>query len=181
MKRHSPETCISSKLLHSIGCRIPYHPGIFDPGPACIHSILRFLTFGRLHSDQEALSFKSIVGTFPGVPLVKNSPSNARDLSSIPGQGSKSPHAMGQLSTCATTRQKPAWHVEDPRCFSEHCRCQVHICTHILEKGMAIHSRILSWRIPWTEEPGGLHSTGSQRIRHRHTHIHKRVKHDWAI
>ena len=27
-----------------------------------------------------------------------------------------------------------------------------------LEKGMAIHSSILAWRIPWTEEPGGLHS-----------------------
>ena len=117
-KRHSPETCVSSKLFHSIGCRIPYHPGIFDPAPACIQSILRFLTFGRLHSDQEALSFKSIVGTFPGAPLVKNSPSNARDLSSIPGQGSKIPHAMGQLSTCPTTRPKPVWHIEDPRCFN---------------------------------------------------------------
>ena len=32
-----------------------------------------------------------------------------------------------------------------------------------LEKGMATHSSILSWRIPWTEEPGGLQSMGSQR------------------
>ena len=35
-----------------------------------------------------------------------------------------------------------------------------------LEKGMATHSSILAWRIPWTEEPGGLQSMGSQRIRH---------------
>ena len=35
-----------------------------------------------------------------------------------------------------------------------------------LEKEMAIHSSILAWRIPWTEEPGGLQSTGSQRVRH---------------
>ena len=35
-----------------------------------------------------------------------------------------------------------------------------------LEKGMATHSRILAWRIPWTEEPGGLHSMGSHRVRH---------------
>ena len=35
-----------------------------------------------------------------------------------------------------------------------------------LEKGMAIHSSILAWRIPWTEEPGGLQSMGSQRVRH---------------
>ena len=35
-----------------------------------------------------------------------------------------------------------------------------------LEKGMATHSIILAWRIPWTEEPGRLQSIGSQRIRH---------------
>ena len=39
-----------------------------------------------------------------------------------------------------------------------------------LEKGMATHSSILAWRIPWTEEPGGLQSMGSQR-----------VGHDWAL
>ena len=33
-----------------------------------------------------------------------------------------------------------------------------------LEKGMAIVSSILAWRIPWTEEPGGLQSMGSQRM-----------------
>ena len=33
-----------------------------------------------------------------------------------------------------------------------------------LEKGMAIHSSILAWRIPWTEEPGRLQSVGSQRV-----------------
>ena len=33
-----------------------------------------------------------------------------------------------------------------------------------LEKGMAMHSSILAWRIPWTEEPGGLQSMGSQRV-----------------
>ena len=38
-----------------------------------------------------------------------------------------------------------------------------------LEKEMATHSSILAWRIPWSEEPGGLQSTGSQR-----------VGHDWA-
>ena len=38
-----------------------------------------------------------------------------------------------------------------------------------LEKGTATHSSILAWRIPWTEEPGGLQSMGSQR-----------VGHDWA-
>ena len=35
-----------------------------------------------------------------------------------------------------------------------------------LEKGMTTHSSILAWRIPWTEEPGGLQSVGSQRVGH---------------
>ena len=35
-----------------------------------------------------------------------------------------------------------------------------------VEEGMATPSSILAWRIPWTEEPGGLQSTGSQSIRH---------------
>ena len=35
-----------------------------------------------------------------------------------------------------------------------------------LEKGTATHPSILAWRIPWTEEPGGLQSMGSQRVRH---------------
>ena len=35
-----------------------------------------------------------------------------------------------------------------------------------LEEGMVTHSSILAWRIPWTEEPGGLQSLGSQRVRH---------------
>ena len=35
-----------------------------------------------------------------------------------------------------------------------------------LEKGMAAHSSILAWRIPWTEEPGGLQPAGLQRVGH---------------
>ena len=35
-----------------------------------------------------------------------------------------------------------------------------------LEKGMATHSSILAWRIPWTEEPGKLQFMGSQKVRH---------------
>ena len=35
-----------------------------------------------------------------------------------------------------------------------------------LEEGMATHSSILAWKIPWTEVPGGLQSVGSQRVQH---------------
>ena len=49
-----------------------------------------------------------------------------------------------------------------------------------LEKGVASHSSILAWEIPWTEEPGGLQFMGSQRVGHNlatkqqqiHTHAH---------
>ena len=49
-----------------------------------------------------------------------------------------------------------------------------------LEKEMATCSSILAWRIPWTEEPSGLQSVGSQRIRHdgahTHTHTHTAIR-----
>ena len=35
-----------------------------------------------------------------------------------------------------------------------------------LEEEMATHSSVLAWRIPWTQEPGGLQSMGSQRVGH---------------
>ena len=37
---------------------------------------------------------------------------------------------------------------------------------HALEKEMATHSSTLAWKIPWMEEPGGLQSMGSLRVRH---------------
>ena len=37
---------------------------------------------------------------------------------------------------------------------------------HPLEEGMATHSSILIWKVPWTEEPGRLQSIGSQRVEH---------------
>ena len=44
-----------------------------------------------------------------------------------------------------------------------------------LEKGMATHSSILSWRTPWTEEPGRLQSMGSQRVRHDWVTLKKKM------
>ena len=40
------------------------------------------------------------------------------------------------------------------------------LCTDSLQEGMATYSSILAWRTPWTEEPGGLQSIGSQRVGH---------------
>jgi len=62
-------------------------------------------------------------------------------------QGRESGILGGKESTCNAEDLSliPGW--EDP-----------------LEKGMATHSSILAWRIPWTEESGRLQSTGSQRV-----------------
>ena len=62
-------------------------------------------------------------------------------------QGRESGTLGGKESTCNAEDLSliPGW--EDP-----------------LEKGMATHSSILAWRIPWTEESGRLQSTGSQRV-----------------
>ena len=45
--------------------------------------------------------------TYPGVPVVTNPPCNARDTGSIPGPGTKIPHAKGQLSLLTATRESP--------------------------------------------------------------------------
>ena len=44
-----------------------------------------------------------------------------------------------------------------------------------LEKEMATRSRILAWKIPWTEEPGGLKSMGLQRVIHNCAHTHSHI------
>ena len=42
----------------------------------------------------------------------------------------------------------------------------IHIYTYVSEKAMAPHSSTLAWKIPWTEDPGGLQFMGSLRVGH---------------
>ena len=60
------------------------------------------------------MQVKTTVSNFPGGPVVKNLPSNARDAGSIPGQGTRIPRAAGQLSPPPTTRESLWCHNEDP-------------------------------------------------------------------
>ena len=55
--------------------------------------------------------------------------------------------------------------VKNPPAVQETQEIQAHSLSgeDPLEEGMATHSSILAWRIPWTEEPGGLQSMGSQK------------------
>ena len=56
--------------------------------------------------------------------------------------------------------------VKNPPTMQEPQEMQVRSLGYPLEQEMVTHSSILAWRIPWTEEPGGLLSTESQRIIH---------------
>ena len=78
-----------------------------------------------------------------------------RNFMQVPHTVKLSSKPMSSISSIIQS----AWFWEDP-----------------LEKEMATHSSVLAWRIPWTEEPRGLQSTGSQRVGHNwatnptHTH-----------
>ena len=51
---------------------------------------------------------------FPGGPVVKNLPSDAGDMGSIPGRGTTIPHATGQLSPCTTTTEPVCHKLQSP-------------------------------------------------------------------
>ena len=101
----------------------------------------RLKTFPKDQEQDKNAHFRD----FPGCPVVKNLPSNAGDVGSIPGRGTKIPHAAGQLSSHTTTtellhlierslvpqtteptrfgtcapqleREKPACHNKEPAC-----------------------------------------------------------------
>ena len=102
--------------------------------------------------------------SFPDSWVGKASACNAGDPGSIPGSGRSAGEGIGyplqhswaslvaQLVKNTDSMQKTwVWSLgwED-----------------LLEKGKATYSSTLAWKIPWTEEPGGLHSMGLQRVRH---------------
>ena len=81
---------------------------------------------------------------------------------------------LGDLATSGNLLWSRYWAFPDGASGKEHaCQCRRHE-TRVrslgqkdpLEESMATHSSILAWRIPWTEEPGGLQSRGLQKVRH---------------
>ena len=97
---------------------------------------------------------------FPGSSTGKESSCNAGGLGSIPGLGSpprediSSPLPYSWVFVVTLLVKNPTCSMGD-------------LGSSTLEKGMAAHASILAWRIPWTEEPGGLQSVvGLQRVRH---------------
>ena len=103
---------------------------------------------------------------FPGFSVGKESACDAGDAGLNPGSGrspgeGKERHPL-QYSRAFLVAQMV---VENPPAMQE-TWVQSLGWDDPLEKGMATHSSILAWRIPWTEEPGRLQSMGSQRVGH---------------
>ena len=74
--------------------------------------------------------------------MVKNLPSNAGDAGSIPGWGTKIPHAAGQLSPCATTREKPAWDVEPTHHNKDPTQPKINECKKKTKKICSLISKL---------------------------------------
>ena len=117
-------------------------------------------------STLTASSFRILVVQlgFPGGSAGKESACNAGDFGSIPGLGRSTGEGIGcplQYSWAFLMAQL----IKNLPAMRE-TWVQSLGWEDSLEEGMATHSSILAWRIPWTEEPGGIQSMGSQRVSH---------------
>ena len=99
---------------------------------------------------------------FPGASVCKESTCNAGDAGLICGSG-RSPGEENGNPLRYSWASLVAWMVKNLPAMQE---TQVPSLGQEdpLEEDIATHSSVLAWRIPWTEEPGGLWSTGLQRV-----------------
>ena len=86
-----------------------------------------------------------MVRDFPGGPVVKNPPCNAEDTGSIPSQGTKIPHAAGQLNPCATTtelacRKLQSPHALEPTRHNYRAHVPWSLCATTRERNPACHN-----------------------------------------
>ena len=94
-------------------------------------------------------------------PVVKTLPSNTDSLGLIPGWELRSHILLGMAKI--KTREKKKY---------THTHTHTHTHTYnqqgptVEKKKFLVHPSILAWRMPWTEEPGGLQHVGSQRAEH---------------
>ena len=108
---------------------------------------------------------------FLGSSVAKNLPANAGDADSIPGLG-KSLGDFGssvQYLCLGNPMDGGGWWAVVHGIVKSRTRLSDFTFTfhfHSLEKEMATHSSVLAWRIPGMEEPGGLPSMGSHKVRH---------------
>ena len=106
----------------------------------------------------------SVFKQFPDSSVGKESACNAGDPGLIPGLGRSAGEGIGyplQYSWASLVAQM----VKNSTAMKE-TQVQSLGWEDPMEKGMATHASILAWRIPWTEELGGLQSMESQRVKH---------------
>ena len=118
------------------------------------------------------LSQSRVEAVFNGSSAGKEFACTAGDPGSIPGSGRSPGEGIGyplQYSWASLEAQM----VKNPPAMQETWVRSL-AWADPLEEGMATHSSILAWRISWTEEPGGLQSMRSQRVRHNWATKHSR-------
>ena len=118
------------------------------------------------------LSQSRVESVFTGSSAGEEFACNAGDSGSIPGSGRSPGEGIGyplQYSWASLEAQM----VKNPPAMQETWVRSLGWADP-LEEGMATHSSILAWRISWTEEPGGLQSMRSQRVRHNWVTKHSR-------
>ena len=104
--------------------------------------MLRSLTLGKIWNNKTKIKqTKNIKDHFPSGPGVKSPPCNARDASSIPGGGTKTPHSIPQSSTtaeactpqlvCVLQQKDPTWCKEGPACATKTLGSKVNKSSYI--------------------------------------------------
>ena len=106
---------------------------------------------------------------FPGSSTGKESACNAADPSLTPGSGRSPGEEIGYLLQYSSASFMAQMVKNPPAMWEAWVRTLG--WEDPLEEGKAPYSSILAWRIPWTEEPGGLQSVGSHRIGHNCTQL----------
>ena len=144
-----------------------YHTVLPSKGSCACHTESQTLTAGicsKVRFYLQGANCQQCVLSFPDGSIGKESACHAGDLGSIPGlrrspaEGIGYPLQYSWASLVAQTLKNPP--------ATQETWVRSLGWEDLLEEGMATHSSILAWRIPWTEEPGRLESMGLQTVRH---------------
>ena len=144
-----------------------YHTVLPSKGSCACHTESQTLTAGicsKVRFYLQGANCQQCVLSFPDGSIGKESACHAGDLGSIPGLRRSPAEGIGyplQYSWASLVAQT----LKNPPAMQETCVRSLG-WEDLLEQGMATHSSILAWRIPWTEETGRVQSMELQRVRH---------------
>ena len=144
-----------------------YHTVLPSKGSCACHTESQTLTAGicsKVRFYLQGANCQQCVLSFPDGSIGKESACHAGDLGSIPGLRRSPAEGIGyplQYSWASLVAQT----LKNPPAMQETWVRSLG-WEDLLEQGMATHSSILAWRIPWTEETGRVQSMELQRVRH---------------